>query len=125
MKLLSLKYILLRYLGAIILIVLAGLLPNQSGLWLMVPVAVVSIKFLVYDGVASAVKRWVPSFQVKPWLLIGYGLAVIGDMCFVYGANLDEVDAGFAFFGTFLVTPWILGSALVVMAIATHVKKKP
>ncbi|HZM63878.1 MAG TPA: hypothetical protein VFB59_01970 [Candidatus Saccharimonadales bacterium] len=124
MKLLSLKTIVLRYLCATILIALAGLLPNLSGLFIVIPVAIVSLKFLIYDGIVAAIKSKFPTLKTSPWLLVGYGLTVMGDMTFVYSASLDEVDAGFAFLGTFLLTPWILVAALLVMVVATYLSRK-
>lgn len=124
MTLLSFRFILLRYLCAVVLITLAGLLADPSRFILVVPVAIVGTKFLAYDGIVAAIKSKFSTLRVTPWLLIGYGLTVGGDMLFAYNASLDEADAGFAFFGTFLLTPWILVIALVLMAVATYVGRK-
>lgn len=124
MKLLSLKSASLRYLCATVLITLAGIIPNSATLFLLVPIAIISVKFLVYDGVIAAIKSKLPTLKVSPWLLIGYGATVGLDMLFVYGATKDEVDAGFAFLGTFMLTPWILAAAIVVMLVATYLRRK-
>lgn len=124
LKLLSLKYILLRYIGAVTLITLAGFTPDSSALiFIVIPIAFVSIKFLVYDAIVAAISAKSRRYKVSPWLLVGYGLAVMGDMLFTYSATRDSVDAGFAFFGTFILTPWILAAALLAMAINTHLSR--
>lgn len=124
MKLLSLKFVALRYLFAIIFITSAGLIPNSAGLFLFVPVAVVNIKFLIYDGIAAVIKSKFPALKVSPWLLIGYTITVAWDMLFVYSATLRQTDAGFAFFGTFILTPWVLIATLVLIVVITYLKKR-
>lgn len=124
MKLLSFKAIIFRYLLAVILITLAGIISNPSDFFIIIFVAIVSLKLLTYDGIAAALSAKFPSFKIYPWLFIGYGLAVAGDMYFTYGAGEDGTDAGFAFLGTIMVTPWILAAALAVMIAATFLSRK-
>lgn len=124
MKLLSFKYVALRYIGAVTIITLAGLASNPSGLFVIIPVAFVSIKFLIYDGSVAAISSKFPQFKTHPWLLIGYCLTVLGDMLFTFSANRDAADAGFAFFGAFILTPWILLAALLAMTANTYLGRR-
>ncbi len=124
MKSVPLKSIALRYLCAVVLITVAGLFASPTSLFLLIPVAVVGIKFLVYDVTAALIKGKFPTFRVKPWLLIGYALAVAGDMLFTYGSAQDGTDAGFAFLGTIVITPWVLIGALATMLLATILSRK-
>lgn len=119
MKSLLLKRSTLRYLGAVVLITLAGLLANPTAFFLVVPVGVVSIKFFVYDVIVGVIATKFSSFKARPWLLVGYALAVAADMLFTYGSATDGTDTAFAFLGTLVITPWILVAALTVMIIAT------
>ena len=123
-KLLSLNAILLRYLAAVVLVASAGLISNPSGLFIFIPIAIISLKFLIYDGIVALVRSRLPGFRVSPWLLVGYGLTIAWDMLFVYSASQDAPDAGFAFFGTFLLTPWVLVAAIVTMTVATYISRK-
>jgi hypothetical protein len=124
MKLLSLKTIFLRYLAAVVLMACVGLISNPSGLFIFIPIAIVSLKFLIYDGIVALVRSRLPGFKISPWVLVGYGLTIAWDMLFVYSANQDAPDAGFAFFGTCLLTPWVLVAAIVAMAVATYISRK-
>jgi hypothetical protein len=119
MKLLSLKSVLLRYVGAVVLLSLAGLAANPSAPAIIVIAAFVCVKYLLYDGIVSVLGSKLPGFKAHPWLLGGYGLAVAGDMLFVYSGSGGGTDDGFALLGTLQVTPWVLVAAGVAMAIAT------
>jgi disulfide bond formation protein DsbB len=125
----TLRLIALRYLGAILLIVAAGLASDPSAFFVILPVAIISVKYLIYDTIVSVVQSAGPNLQTKPWFYLGYGLAVAGDMFFVWGATRDQVDAGFAFLGTLVFTPWILIAAFIAILVATIVtarkKKRP
>jgi hypothetical protein len=120
MQLFSLKYVVLRYIGALILITLAALASDPKAFFIIIPVAFVSIKLLIYEGIVTAIRAKFARLKVSPWFFIGYGLTVAGDMVFAYNATRDEVDAGFAFLGTFVFTPWILVAAVIVMVVHTY-----
>lgn len=121
----TLKLIALRYIAAVLLITVAGLVSDPDAFFIVIPVVLVSLKFVIYDAFVSIIKAAAPSLKTAPWFYLGYGLAVAGDMIFTWGATRDETDAGFAFLGTLLFTPWILIAAFVVMlALALTSRKR-
>lgn len=115
----TLRLIALRYIAAVLLITVAGLVSDPDAFFIVIPVVLVSLKFVIYDAFVSIIKAAAPGLKTAPWFYLGYGLAVAGDMIFTWGATRDEVDAGFAFLGTLLFTPWILIGAFTAMLITT------
>lgn len=129
MNTLTFKAILIRYALAVVLISLAGFVRQLGNLQLdswffIIVVAIVCIKFLVYDGITYAIHRKWPTFRIHPWLILGYALALILDMLATWASASGETDAGFAFLATVFYTPWILAGALVVMILHTWVATK-
>lgn len=124
MKLFSFKYILLRYFCVTALITAAGLLANPRSIFVVIPVAILSLKFILYDVLAAAIKAKFTQFRIEPWLLAGYIVAVTADMLYTHQANLAEPDAGIAFLAEILVTPWVLAAALAMMLIAAVLTRK-
>lgn len=86
--------------------------------------ALISLKYLFFDGLAGMVWRRWSKFKVLPWLWIGYAFAAVTDIVATWMAMSDDSGASLALSATIFISPCFLIGAFVLMVIHTLVIRK-